>query len=478
MRLNLLGLLLGLAGSALAASPSGPLLIAAGGGSEGEIGEPGSWSARLYRHLLDRGDVTGDGRITVAVLSAHDETDFIPRYFRWLGAHEAVNVKVDTRAAAASAATLSVVDRADAVFLKGGDQGIYYDLWNDTPLEASLRRLAGRAGAIGGTSAGAMSLAEIALAGGKSLTAMDVLSDACTPMLDDEDGGSGLHTDFFGFLSGATVDTHFTERARLGRMLGVMARAVTDHRRPHVLGIGIAERTGLVIEGGVARVVGQQSVWFVEPAPGAVVWRVPGRPLAFAPLTAHVLVDGWTYDLATRRPGAPPAGANQAPDSATHLPDAGPLKIAGSDAAGERSFDWRLARTGPFALLAGDLPARVRDAIGVTDAHADRERGRLQEGLLRALHDHPGATGFLLARGSVLSRTAALPARLVFGPGEPGTREVGTIAIGAPAGAWRSLSPYVSTHDSGDGSLHAAALTGLTVRVLAATASSGIAFER
>lgn len=448
---------------ARAARPAAPLFVAAGGGSEGEPGDESAWSARLYRHLVLHGDATGDGKITVAVLSVRDETDFIPRYFEWLGADEAFNLKVPTRAAAADARTLAALDRADAVFLKGGDQGVYYDLWNDAPLEASLRRLAfERHGAIGGTSAGAMSLAEVALAGGKSLVSTEVLADACTPMLDDDDGGSGLHTDFFGFLAGVHVDTHFTERARLGRMLGVMARAATDHRRAKTLGIGISERTGLVIEGRRARVIGLQSVWFVEGAPGVQVARPAGKPLAFGPLTAHVLVDGWEFDLATRRPLAP-AGAGTLPDAAAPAPATGALALSGGDLLAEQRFAWRLRRGASFGVLASEAP-QVTGALGVCDAHAEAARGRLQEGLLRALHDHPGVTGYLLARGTGVSRAAGTPT-LRFGPVDAATPEVAAISIAARPGARRGLSPYASSLDSGDGSLHAAALTDLTVHV-------------
>lgn len=363
------------------------LILLAGGGTEGEVGDRAAWSARLYAHLLDHGDVTGDGKLTVAVVSAHDETDFIPKYFRWLGAQDAYNVKVDSRAAASSGETLAAIDRADAVFLKGGNQGTYYKLWNDTPLEGALRRLVERHGAIGGTSAGAMSLAEIALAGGKSLVSADVLQDACTPMLDDEDGGSGLHTDFLGFVPDATIDTHFTERARLGRMLGVMARAASENRRPRLLGIGVAEQTGVVIEDGVARVIGADSVWFVQGSPDAALVRKPGQPLGYAPLVAHVLSDGQRYDLATH----------------TVVPAA----KAGEVHAGE---------------------------IVLEDAQGE-QRAVYQKRLAHELPLSPGTAGFLVTRGSRMTRNAdgtiafSGPASLVLR-----SRPDGAMTVGAYAG--------------------------------------------
>ena len=100
---------------------------------------------------------------------------------------------------------------------------MYYDLWNDTEVERAARAPWTAGGAVGGTSAGAMSLSEAALAEVDPISA-DVMADSHTPYLDDTDGGSGVHADFIGLLSGALVDTHFTERGRLGRLLGALAR--------------------------------------------------------------------------------------------------------------------------------------------------------------------------------------------------------------------------------------------------------------
>lgn len=442
--------------AALDAAPRAPRLVLAGGGTEGEPGDAGSWSDRLYRELIAHGDVTGDGTVTVAVLAASPQTQFIPRYFEGLGAHRAANLLVATRDAAGAGATLAAIDAADAVFVKGGDQGRYYDLWNDTPLEEALRRLVARGGGLGGTSAGAMAMAEVALAGGKSLTAPDVLADACTGMLDDQDGGSGLKLDFLSVVGGTTIDTHFTERGRLGRMLGVMARAATDHRRSAVLGVGIAEKTGLVVDGAQARVVGDGAVTFVHPTASSRVWRQPGRPLAYTALAMDVLCEGWTYDLARRAPGAPPPGATLATGVATGAANEGALDVAGT-LEGERACAFRLAPDGTYALL--PAAARVRDTIGVGDAHADERRARAHDGAVRGLAERPGLTALLMHPASRVTRTAAAPDVLLF------SGATAVLLIDAKLARFRSAAP------------HAAALTGLAVHVLGASADSGLAYD-
>lgn len=84
------------------ASPSGTVVLC-GGDSEGDEGDAAAWSAVAYRRLLDAGDVSGDGRLRVAVLATGEETGWLPDYFEWIGADDAFNVRVSNRADANAA---------------------------------------------------------------------------------------------------------------------------------------------------------------------------------------------------------------------------------------------------------------------------------------------------------------------------------------------------------------------------------------
>ncbi len=294
--------------------PSGPgVIVLAGGGSEGDEGDEDAWSARLYGELLSVGDVTGDDLVRVAVVSAHEESSWLPEYFEWLGADEAFNVEIGSPLAASDEALDDTFAHVDAVFFKGGDQGAYYDLWNDSHFESVVRAVVDeRGGAVGGTSAGAMSLSAYALAGGLDLISLDVLEDACTSWLDDDsDGGSGIHDDFLGFVPGVLVDTHFTQRGRLGRLAGAMARAVEDNDLGTLLGVGIEQETGLVIREARAEVVGVGAVSFLQPSTDGTLQRVCGRPLVYTDLRLDRLTDGWVFDLEAGR-----ADESSAPESA------------------------------------------------------------------------------------------------------------------------------------------------------------------
>ncbi|MBM4369112.1 MAG: cyanophycinase [Deltaproteobacteria bacterium] len=452
-----------------AAVPTPGVVVLAGGGSEGDDGDPEAWSARLYAALLEGGDVTGDGRVRVGVLSTAEESDWLPGYFEGLGADEAVNVRVSTRSQADASSVASSLADFDAVFLKGGDQGEYYDLWNDTALDAALLALRARGGGIGGTSAGAMSQAEWAFAGGEDLVSADVLQDARTPYLDDaSDGGSGVHGDFLGTVPGVVIDTHFTVRGRLGRLCGILARVVDEHAPAGLLGIGLDEQTGVVLRGTAAEVIGVGAVSLVDPSEASAPVRESGLPLGWSGLRLSRLTDGARFDLAN-------PGAAEAPPGAE--------VVAWDGSAGEADGEWyadgdwlpheeRFAvvvdrSPEPFATRAGtDLPV-LSDGIGVLDAHDADRRGANEEALFRALHDHVGHTGFLVGEGGSLQRAEAEPSQVaaIDNPesDEPATA---TLVVDSTAVTARALAPLPSPSDTGDGSLHAATLLGLRLHVL------------
>eukprot|EP00829_Urostomides_striatus_P012456 TRINITY_DN3279_c0_g1_i1.p2 TRINITY_DN3279_c0_g1~~TRINITY_DN3279_c0_g1_i1.p2 ORF type:complete len:178 (+),score=70.04 TRINITY_DN3279_c0_g1_i1:67-600(+) len=145
---------------------------------------------------------------------------------------------------------VGVVASADIIFISGGDQGQYYHEWKNTILDVNIKKALEKGASIGGTSAGAMILAGYSLSGGQDLATPDVLEDAMSPLLNDKfDGNSSIHTDFLPFVKNAIVDTHVTERARLGRLTGVLAKAIDDFKDHSIVGIGLEQQTGMWIHG-------------------------------------------------------------------------------------------------------------------------------------------------------------------------------------------------------------------------------------
>ena len=480
LRLAIIGLLFALP----PAHAQGTVMLA-GGGGEGNVGNTASWSYRAYRALVDNGDVDGDGTVRIAVVARDTETEFIPTYFEWIGATlgvsvDAYNVTVGSRAAADDPAIVGSVAMADAVFLKGGDQGQYYDLWNETLLETNVRAVAAAGGALGGTSAGAMSLAGTCLCGGQDLIGSDVMADARSPILDDATapGTSSLHADFFGTLPGVYVDTHDTARGRLGRLLGVLAKATDDSGDDGLLAVGIDERTALVIRRDTALVVGQGAVEFVHQSPDTQRLRDAGRPLVYTDLRLDRLTDGWRYVVSARAPVTSPLppGTEPVAASANGTPNAGALTVYGGLPSNEQKFEWVAATApAPYALTQTTLSTFVRDAVAFTNIdRSDDHRGDRQETLFRALYDRPNLSGVLLygaytgggTTGGQLVRTATEPDVAMFA-GDM----AGIVVDGLPA-SFHGQAPTVSAYG-----IPATALVGARIHVLAESAARGIAFD-
>jgi len=100
-----------------------------------------------------------------------------------------------------------------------------------------------RGGVIGGSSAGASIQAQY-MVRGSPLGNTDMMAEGYE---------RGL-----GFLPGAAVDQHFTQRGRMPDMTLVMKRY------PQILGIGIDEATAIIIRGTIAEVTGKSNVQFYD----------------------------------------------------------------------------------------------------------------------------------------------------------------------------------------------------------------------
>jgi cyanophycinase len=132
---------------------------------------------------------------------------------------------------------------ATGVWFAGGDQTLLIEAYRGTAVERELHHLLARGGVIGGTSAGAAVMSEVMIRGGNPRA----------------DLGIG-----FGFLRGVIVDQHLSERNRLPRLQGAV------DRHPGCLGLGIDERTAVVVQGRVARVLGERQVHVCFPGQSTV----------------------------------------------------------------------------------------------------------------------------------------------------------------------------------------------------------------
>ncbi|MBI1915879.1 MAG: cyanophycinase [Planctomycetes bacterium] len=133
------------------------------------------------------------------------------------------------------------------VWIGGGSQIRLAELFLNTEVVPAIHRVLGRGGIVSGTSCGAAIMSDVMICRG----------------YDPIEFGQG-----FRLYPRAIVDSHFSGRERANRV----ARAVLQ--RPDQIGVGIDEKSALVVHGrrmGVMGLVGK-SVWyhFADPAAGKV----------------------------------------------------------------------------------------------------------------------------------------------------------------------------------------------------------------
>jgi cyanophycinase len=217
-------------------------------------------------------------RIAVFPVASGQPTEAIAgvaRALSDLGA-EIVPVHLETRAAAADPALIGKLRGCGGYWFTGGDQNRIGDLVVDTPLHAMLNERYRGGAVIGGTSAGAAAMSRI------MLTGKGDLSDVAPGTYETRAG--------LGFLDGCIVDQHFLRRQRQNRLISLML----EH--PDRLGIGVDEETALVVQAGMAAVVGNRRVLVFDPLQakrqGGSIWD----------MRLHLLEPGQSLNLTTHRP--------------------------------------------------------------------------------------------------------------------------------------------------------------------------------
>lgn len=198
---------------------------------------------------------------------------------------------------------LERVERADMIFLAGGDQWNYVGKWKDSPLLDALNGAILKGVPIGGTSAG------LAVLGQHLFTAEKDTIEPQDALANPYHERMTLSSDFLKAppLQGLITDSHFSERDRMGRLVTFMARIQEDGDLDTMRGVGVDEGTAaLVTPEGQSQVVGQAGVHWVRSEHSAEVCR-PELPLTFTGLQVTSLKDGESFDLNSwSSPQAPP----------------------------------------------------------------------------------------------------------------------------------------------------------------------------
>lgn len=183
--------------------------------------------------------------------------------------------------------SIKLISEANCVMFSGGNQSKITDKIGGTTIHKILaNRYKNETGfVIAGTSAGAMAMANEMIAGGSAAEAF--IKGAVTMY-------KGLS-----LIPELIIDTHFIRRGRFGRQ----SEAVAKH--PNLIGLGLAEDTGMIIKNGNhCTVIGSGMVIVFDGSKlthnNEKVLK-EGTPMTMANLTVHVLSNGDNYEIKNRK---------------------------------------------------------------------------------------------------------------------------------------------------------------------------------
>ena len=183
--------------------------------------------------------------------------------------------------------SIQLIKSANCVMFSGGDQSKISDKIGNTTIHKIIKdRYQNEAGfVIAGTSAGAMAMAREMIAGG---SASEAFIKGAVNMY------KGLD-----LIPELIIDTHFIRRGRFGRQSEAVAKY------PNLIGIGLAEDTGMIIKNGNnCTVIGSGMVIVFD---GSQLTHnnekvlQEGTPMTMANLKVHVLSNGDQFDISSRQ---------------------------------------------------------------------------------------------------------------------------------------------------------------------------------
>lgn len=229
------------------------------------------------------------------VIRASGDDDYNP-FINQLGKVDSVETIIfKSRAAASDEFVLNKIRNAEALFIAGGDQFNYVKYWQDTPVEDAINQLAAKGVPVGGTSAGLAVLGEFFFSAREdTVTSAVALQNPFDLHVTVERGFLALPN-----LGHIITDSHFVARDRMGRLVAFLARIVRDGWAQEARGIGIDEKTAVVIEpNGLASIRGSGAAYFL---------RTPGKPekcdeknaLTYRNLSVYKLVSPATFNIST-----------------------------------------------------------------------------------------------------------------------------------------------------------------------------------
>jgi cyanophycinase len=195
-----------------------------------------------------------------------------------------------------SAYVSSHIQTAEALWIAGGDQSTYVNLWRGTAVQTGVNFLLNsKLAPVGGTSAGLAVLSQFIYTGELgSVTSSQALANPFHRYVT-------LDRDLFQSALGVNklYDSHFVTRDRMGRSLTFLARIVNNGWATQPRGIGVDEETALLVTpNGAVSMVGIGAAYFLQ-APGPAQVLADKTPLTYLNIGVYKVPQGGTFNFST-----------------------------------------------------------------------------------------------------------------------------------------------------------------------------------
>jgi cyanophycinase len=240
--------------------------------------------------ILDRFiEICGGSNARIAIIPTASELEDTGRnyekLFRKIGIKHAQVLQLITRKDCQSDKYLEYIEKADGVFMTGGNQLRLSTTLGGTPVAQAIRRRNAVGMHVAGTSAGAAFMPEHMIAGGE---------EGSTPSPDMVTMAPGL-----GLTNSFIIDQHFRQRDRLGRLLTALAY------NPFAVGIGLDEDTAAFIKpGDNLDVVGSGGITIIDPTKlsySSMDRAKRGEPVSLIDVKLHILISGGRFEIESRK---------------------------------------------------------------------------------------------------------------------------------------------------------------------------------
>jgi len=237
-------------------------------------------------------DICGGKNARIAIIPTASELEDTGRnyekLFRKIGIQHAQVLQLITREDCQSDKYLDYIEKADGVFMTGGNQLRLSTTLGGTPVAQVIRRRNAAGMHVAGTSAGAAFMPEHMIAGG---------DEGSTPSPDMVTMAPGL-----GLTNSFIIDQHFRQRDRLGRLLTALAY------NPFAVGIGLDEDTAAFIRpGDELEVVGSGGITIIDPTKlsySSMDRARRGQPVSLIDVKLHILIAGGRFEIESRKASA------------------------------------------------------------------------------------------------------------------------------------------------------------------------------